>query len=34
MYNKTEQLQKLGQCEQTRYFTSPEPLAQSELLWS
>ena len=26
--------QKLGQGEQTRYFTSPEPFTQSELLWS
>ena len=29
-----EQLQKMGQGEQTRSFTSPEPLAQSEQLWS
>ena len=26
--------QKLCQGEQTRYFTSPEPFTQSELLWS
>ena len=26
--------QKLGQGEQTRYFTSPEQFTQSELLWS
>ena len=26
--------QKLGQGEQTQYFTSPEPFTQNELLWS